>query len=370
MKSIWIWSGLMAVVILNSQASNISQVSLNLEKLETANKLTTEIRGANNDQLARETQRFIQIYVREADQNDWATPSSERLKRLSQVADAMQRYTSLLVKLGSPFEREFKMEQGTVWGTEQYNQGILNLLSYAKPTDELKQELLQLANVPNPRGAARAAYNLIFQLGLDTPEVRQEIVKRMSAYQESEENTSAAEIYFSAGAEWRLEEAVPLYIELLQSEYRSKEELNWRVRSVAESVRGLGSKATAILPLLQQQLARMKAESADFRDINIIEGAIRAIEGKDPIEPLLAVSGAGPIVKNPQPTISSLTTAAQKTPMPPMETLFQQPKSEATPSIKIEVETPSSSSFPILPVAILAAVIVGIVLYIFRRKSK
>ena len=262
------------------------------------------------------------------------------------------------------------MEQGTVWGTEQYNQGILNLLSYAKPTDELRQELLQLANVPNPRGAARAAYNLIFQLGLDTPEVRQEIVKRMSAYQESDENTAAAEIYFSAGAEWRLEEAVPLYIELLQSEYRSKEELNWRFRSVAESVRGLGSKATAILPLLQQQLARMKAESADFHDINIIEGAIRAIEGKDPIEPLLAVSGAGPIVKNPQPTISSLTTAAQKTPMPPMETLVQQPKSEATPSIKIEVETPSSSSFPILPVAILAAVIVGIVIYILRRKSK
>jgi hypothetical protein len=366
MKSIWIWSGLMAVVILNSQASNISQVILNLEKLETANKLTTEIRGANNDQLARETQRFIQIYVREADQNDWATPSSERLKRLSQVADAMQHYTSLLVKLGSPFEREFKMEQGTVWGTEQYNQGILNLLSYAKPTDELRQELLQLANVPNPRGAARAAYNLIFQLGLDTPEVRQEIVKRMSAYQESDENTAAAEIYFSAGAEWRLEEALPLYIELLQSEYRSKEELNWRVRSIATAVRPLGSQAADILPLLQQQIARMKAENADFRDINVVEGAIRAIEGKDAIEPLLAVSGAGPVGKNPLPTSSTPTAAVQITSAPLTPAPVQQPIAAVTPTPTTEETKPSP--WPWIVGAILLLAVVGGILLKVRRK--
>ena len=42
----------------------------------------------------------------------------------------------------------------------------------------------------------------------------------------------------------------------------------------------------------------------------------------------------------------------------------------ASDTLSTVLETPSSSSFPILPVAILAAVIVGIVLYILRRKSK
>lgn len=364
MKAILIMTAIAVSIMVNAKADTLSQVKTNLERLQTANKLAAGVRGENNDQLVRETHRLIQIYVREADQNDWATPSSERLKRLSQVANAIQPYTSLLVQLGSPFEKEFKMGQGTVQGTEQYNQGTLNLLSYAKPTDELKQELLQLANVPNPRGAARAAYNLIFQLGLDTPEVRQEIVNRMSAYQETDESTAAAEVYFSAGAEWRIKEAVPLYVDLLQSNYRDKTELNWRVRSIAAAVRPLGSQAAEILPLLQQQLARMKAENADFRDINVVEGAIRAVEGKDPIEPLLAVSGAGPVGKNPLPISSTPTAAVQTTPVPPVATPSQNQTSSPSP---LTAETKSAPWSRIIGAILLLAVAGGILVKFLRK---
>jgi hypothetical protein len=342
--------------ILNASADPTQSIANQLNALRESYTESGE-KGGDNLRLTADIQRAIQIYIRGADTNDWASPSTERLRRINQIGAVIEPHLSLLIDLGTP----------TANGDA--NSNALNLLSFAVPSSQLKKQLLALANAESSPGLTKRAYGLLVNHGMATPDVRQEIVKRMTNYQNSYKTPIAAEIY-SGAKEWRIEEALPLYIELLQSEYRSKEELNWRFRSVAESVRGLGSKATAILPLLQQQLARMKAESADFRDINIIEGAIRAIEGKDPIEPLLAVSGAGPIVKNPQPTISSLTTAAQKTPMPPMETLVQQPKSEATPSIKIEVETPSSSSFPILPVAILAAVIVGIVIYILRRKSK
>ncbi|NJM54905.1 MAG: hypothetical protein HC841_02345 [Verrucomicrobiae bacterium] len=365
MRVIWMWSMLLAVVMVNAHADTISQINSNLERLRAANKLAESVRGENNDQLVRDTQRLIQMYVREADQNDWATPSPERLKRLNKVADAIQPYTSLLIQLGSPYKKDFKMEQVIVQGTEQYNQGVLNLLSYAKPSDELKDQLLQLAHVPNPRGTARAAYNLIFQLGMDTADVREEIVKRMADYQpESYKSSAANEIFYSAGAEWRIEEAVPLYMKELQRDYKNKDELNGRVRAVANAVRGLGSKASAILPLLQQQLARMKAENTDFRDINVVEGAIRAVEGKDPIEPLLAVSGAGPIGQNPLPASSTPTAVLQTTPVPSVAT----PTQKQTP-----VPSPTAAETKSMPWrwiigAILLLAVVGGVLFKFLRK--
>jgi len=194
----------------------------------------------------------------------------------------------------------------------------------------------------------------------------------MAAYQESNESTASAEIYFSAGAEWRIKEAVPLYADLLQSSYRDKTELNWRVRSIAAAVRPLGSQAADILPLLQQQIARMKLENADFQDIKVVEGAIRAIEGKDPIEPLLAVSGAGPLGANPlaQSSVPPTATTLKSTPDQAAATPDQQRKSETPLSPIPTAEPPSSSSLPMIFVAILAAVILGIVLYILRRKSK
>ena len=55
--------------------------------------------------------------------------------------------------------------------------------------------------------------------------------------------------------------------------------------------------------------------------------------------------------------------AMQSTPVPALAPPVQTPKSATA-------QIPFPSSFPIVPVAILAAVIVGIVLYIFRRKFK
>lgn len=63
-------------------------------------------------------------------------------------------------------------------------------------------------------------------------------------------------------------------------------------------------------------------------------------------------------------------TAAPTTPVPPTTTPVQQPQSTApaTPS-PTAAQTQSSRGFPIVPLAIGGAVIVGIVLYLLRRKS-
>jgi hypothetical protein len=60
---------------------------------------------------------------------------------------------------------------------------------------------------------------------------------------------------------------------------------------------------------------------------------------------------------SPSPAMASPAGVKDSTP---------QPKASPTPAA---VETESSSSFPILPVAIVGAVILGIVIYVLRRKS-
>lgn len=337
-----------------SYADLTQDVSSKLETLRES-YASDGIKGGDKLRSVAEVKKTIQFYIRGADSNDWATPSIERLKRLGEIADAIQPYTSLLIDLGTPTS------------TGDCNSNALGLLYFAHPTKELKQELLNLANAPKPRGAARAAYDIIFNLGMDTPDVREEIIKRMAEYQpESYKSSAANEIFYAAGAAWRMEEAIPFYLDILQREYRNKNELNGRVRTVANAVRGLGSKAADVLPLLQHQLARMKAEEADFRDINVVERAIRAIEGKEPIEPLLSVNGAGPVGANPLPRGSAPSTAARITPVlaaPPVHQIKS--VASATPAAEI----PSPSSFPIVPVAIVVAVILGVVIYLLRRKS-
>ena len=67
--------------------------------------------------------------------------------------------------------------------------------------------------------------------------------------------------------------------------------------------------------------------------------------------------------KNKSPSTSPSPIATQSTPVPALAPPVQTPKSATA-------QIPFPSSFPMVPVAILAAVIVGIVLYILRRKSK
>lgn len=70
-------------------------------------------------------------------------------------------------------------------------------------------------------------------------------------------------------------------------------------------------------------------------------------------------------------SIASPSSPAQTTPVPPTTTPVQQPESTApaTPSPTATETKPAPSGFPIVPVAIVGAVIVGIVLFLLRRKS-
>ncbi|MDK3160317.1 hypothetical protein QPK87_27715 [Kamptonema cortianum] len=89
--------------------------------------------------------------------------------------------------------------------------------------------------------------------------------------------------------------------------------------------------------------------------------ALKALNQKlgvsQPNEDDAASTSGSPVRSTPTPAMSSPATVEKSTP---------QPKTSPTPAA---VEAESSSSFPILPVAIAGAVILGIAIYVLRRKS-
>lgn len=306
-----------------AMTADLRPVSDELEALRRAYAQDGK-KGDERLKVVAKVTRTIQQYVRGADENDWATPSKERLRRLGQVATIIQPYTSLLIDLGTPTE------------SGDSNPNALGLLYFARPTIELKNELIKLTNTPKAHGAAATAYGVIFNLGMGTSDVRDEVVKRMSEYNEdSYKSNRATGLFYAAGAEWRMPEAVPFYVELLQRDARNNEQLHTRVRAVATAVRPLGQEAAAVLPLLQEHLARMKAENVDPQTIGVIESAIRAVEGKEPIEPLLCVSGAGPVSEGGIRRSDSITPAAS-TPTTPT----------AAPQVPSATPAPSPLSTP------------------------
>lgn len=95
-----------------------------------------------------------------------------------------------------------------------------------------------------------------------------------------------------------------------------------------------------------------------------------ASQGTRAEKPAVPPNPQSPVV---QPTKSKKTIALQPETPPPTEeptssTPMQQPKSTASSSPTAETKL-APSSFPILPAAIIGAVIVGIVFYLLRRKS-
>lgn len=256
----------------------LSGIRADLEDLEAFYSSTGEKRGDALKKTAK-IKRAISIYVREADENDWATPSRERIQRLDRIAALMHDYRAVLMAMGTPS----KEVQG--------NQNARGLLYFAPPTDDLREKLHRLAHVENPRGAARDAYAIIVNLGLDTPAIRKEIVTRISRFG-STEDSGAEEVFFAA-SEWRIPETVGVYLRAIETPEIAKEDLAVRVGLLAETARNLGPAAKEAEPLLLRHLARLEKEGGHRSNMDAIKSAIRAINGEEVALPMLAISGRG-----------------------------------------------------------------------------
>lgn len=362
--------GLFIAIFLFASASQIAgsptdSIAASLEQLR---QRATQTKDKWNDgDVAAKIVRSIQTYISNADSNSWANPSPERLKRIEAIGKVIEPYTDVLIDLGTP----------TL--TQQGNPNALSILYYATPTDQLRHRLVTLAEVKNPRGAARDAYSILINLGLDTPKIRDSIVEKLSKYVNEYETPYAAELLYGA-REWRIPELLPFYRQLLQREYKSKDQQYSVVRLVAESVIGMGAVAEPVLPLLRKSLEQMKREKVDFRDINVIAESIRSIEQEKRNAPLLAMNGSGPLCPEPTPLAKSSTAASEATtpaptatPAPTIAPITQSPAPAPTPEPKASPQPKPAKPTNTLPLWIwgIAAIFIATLatlLFRFRRK--
>jgi len=290
------------------------------EKPEAINQALIGLQGAINEY------EFV-------DRSPWNNPSPVKQQRRIEIRAALQPIVADLSKLVTGQSPTLAANSAVILG-------------FSDGGPQVRESLNQsLQESPYSSVASSSAYSM-FQLGLADVSVRTAVAARLRDYQ-SESKRDVAFGLLNLASAWPIPEVLPVILEILQSD----EQTGAKMVAINALIK-LGPQAEEALPEIEKLLQTLEQQGADFRDINTIKRAI------------MLVSGQGDTPQAATPA----ATAAQTTSVPPTAMPVQQPKSAASPS-PAAAEPKSSPGFPVLPVAIVAAVLVGVVLYLLRRKS-
>lgn len=211
------------------------------------------------------------------------------------------------------------------------------LLGYSKQTKENTTTLVALGKDEVP-DVQYAALRSIFLANAQTPETRELTVDLLKHTDNSSLFRDAANI----GSAWKMTEAIePLLQGLLNENPHFK-------LYAAGALADLG--VNDAVPEMRKQLEGISDPSLQSLMLNAIDR-----------------------LANPAPqavTPPATTTQKARDPISQVATPVQQPKPVDSPSLIAAETKPAPPSFPIVPVAIVGAVIVGILIFILRRKSK
>ena len=121
----------------------------------------------------------------------------------------------------------------------------------------------------------REVLDVIFAHGVDTPELRNELVQGLAEIEDSDsESRFTSEAEFRAGR-WGLVEAADALILLVEDRYQKTGKVN---RTALKSLKELGASAVDVLPRLEKLLEMRLADGdADFREIEALEYAIFSV---------------------------------------------------------------------------------------------
>lgn len=288
----------------------------------------------NNAQSINQALVDLKMAINDHELNDgspYNNPSPARAKTRKEVKEALEAIKNELVGLAASSDATVASSASNVLG---YSNGGKEVY------DTLRQNLAYTAS----SGVASASLFSLFQMGAADKEVRELAVERIAKFQ----NAGDGEVAFSLlhlGAVWPLPEALDTYREILRTDRRDGAKIS-AVNAIVE----LGPGAAQALPELQKFLQQLEQQGGDFRFINTLKRAIEVVGGQ---------SDESAVVDQ-----SKVTSAlAQSTPVPPMGAHSPLPSPTAA-------ETKSLFGFPIVPMAIIVALIMGILLYLRYFKSK
>ncbi|MEN9841019.1 MAG: hypothetical protein RL376_819 [Verrucomicrobiota bacterium] len=168
--------------------------------------------------------------------------------------------------------------------------GPLGLLFYAEPTDELRHVLIDFARNHKKRGLENTIYFTLFNLGLDTQEMRIEITERLISYEWGSGSAGALSVIHY----YPIPEAIPFLKAALTKETTTLAKVSPSL--IANSALLLGPQAVELLPLLEIRLNELLNSGADPRLVNDFTEAIETVNGTRPLKKIWSINGAGQVI--------------------------------------------------------------------------
>lgn len=244
---------------------------------------------------SRITNSIISYFYEVAGPLDEFSPARE--ERVKQVEQWLSPHEDALIAF---------LNAGQV-GDPGHPSANMSLLQFAAPTEKLRDALLGVGR--NPKGRAQyaaEAYDTIFKLELETPQIMQEVIQKIAwrdndpRYQTSDQTSLGTDLLASA-AKWGRPELMEMYRKFLRVPYREEYYSN-RVEKMRISsnygiaftgLKAFGKLDESLIVLMKERLAEIAlSDTGDDRNtIAAADDSIGIAEGQIRPKPLTNLKG-------------------------------------------------------------------------------
>ena len=249
MKTILFNLLLMLAFNVNADVFSMSKLS---NKVEELHKVWTQVASIEGLEDSKLKELRVELYGNRP--NVW-NMHPEQLQDMRSRLEPLREMSEQLAKSGNERQR--------------YYGG--SFLAYLSPTETTKSILLDLA-YDKGHATAGSSLDVLFGMGWDTPELRQELVEDLERIANGQKSQTLA---FTNVGKWGVVEAVPVMIKILERTYFDK---TIQEKGILRQFRYLGKDAAEALPVLEKILAQRKQDGdVDYRELEALEFAVIAV---------------------------------------------------------------------------------------------
>jgi hypothetical protein len=244
---------------------------------------------------SRITNSIISYFYEVAGPLDEFSPARE--ERVKQVEQWLSPHENALIAF---------LNAGQV-GDPGHPSANMSLLQFAAPTEKLRDALLGVGRNPKGRSQYTAeAYDTIFKLELETPQIMQEVIQKIAwrdndpRYQTSDQTSLGTDLLASA-TRWGRPELIEMYRKFLNVPYREeyyssrveKMRLLSNYRLAFTGLKAFGKLEESLVVLMKERLAEIALSGTDNDRIaiEVADDSIGIAEGHIRPKPLTNLKG-------------------------------------------------------------------------------
>jgi len=341
------------------QASSLQEIKVHL------NQFLHEIDKSKKIKACSNLLSSVQIYINTADKNNIGTPSDDRLKRISLVSEVLSEYAQNFVNTGIPTLDDPGIPNS------------LTLLYYCKSNRRTQEVLFNAIQnmAPTTQGqyAKVIILRVIFDMGLESEEIKDYIISKAGLYNESLYTNNIDEVEKSEIAylvqficETGMVEALPIYQNLLENNFMSNDEKFQMLPKILQALNQLGPSAKNLLPVLEKYRIDISKDETQINLQEELDLSINILSENKPPQLKYSITGRGQIKKS-----ESIITLQETKP-----TLSNKPHSkniidiESAPPVDLIFGVTKRNLLSALMIAGGGALLVMTLLYAFWPRQK